>query len=172
MELWASVIGWPNYMVSNLGRIQSNFSHHGRKGRILSPFPDSQGYLLVGLWLNRKRNNRLVHRLVAAAFLGPSNLEVNHKNGIKIDNRLENLEYCTRSENAIHAVRSGLMKHRGYPGSLNGRAKLTEADVIFIRRSEESNVALAKKLGVSDCAISWARSGRTWAHVRDSDFDR
>ena len=61
---------------------------------------DSRGYQLVGT----RRGRRLVHRIVMEAFLGPSNLEVNHKNGLKTDNRLGNLEYCTKVYNRRDSV--------------------------------------------------------------------
>lgn len=82
------------------------------KAKKLTQFKDKNGYLLVtcrGLGIKSNDQYR-VHRLVALAFLGDSDLEVNHKNGVKDDNRVENLEYVTSKQNSVHAVEMGLVK--------------------------------------------------------------
>lgn len=95
-----------HYEVSNLGRV---YSHHSK--RLIKPWPDTQGYLQV--YLGRRRPIA-VHRLVMEAFVGKDDRHVNHKNSIKTDNRIENLEYVTHTENLRHASRKGRMrqKHR------------------------------------------------------------
>lgn len=110
-EEWRRVSGYERYEVSSMGRIRANTrcSHD----RILSPATLSNGYVVVciGAQPGAPRQNHHVHRLVAEAFLGPVPIgrQVNHKNGIKADNRVANLEYVTASENVRHAVQAGLI---------------------------------------------------------------
>jgi len=88
------------YQVSNKGRIKNI-----KFNKILNPYLDNKEYLRVSLYKNRKRKVLKVHRLVLQTFYKKSDLTVNHKNGIKDDNRLENLEYMTIEENVKHAYR-------------------------------------------------------------------
>lgn len=112
-EIWRTIPGIDNsYEASNLGRIRSL---KGRKGSnyILKRQVDRYGYLYVSVSPNgRKRKAKKVHRLVAAAFIPTDNyeLQVNHINGIKTDNRPENLEWCSPKENHLHALKTGLKK--------------------------------------------------------------
>lgn len=112
----------------------------------------------------------LVHRLVASAFLGPcpKNKEVNHKDGNKLNNKLENLEYASHSDNMKHAIRSGLYKPGTSIGSDHGMSVLDEKDVKKIKkllRQGKSKQAIADQFGVSRSTISHIKAGRTWAHV-------
>lgn len=107
MEVWKKVPGFNDkYEVSNTGNVRNE------KGHLLRPFLTHQGYLMVTLCENGKRKQIRLNRLVAEAFIAnPDNKpEVNHKNGIKTDNAATNLEWATKSENMIHAYKSGLQK--------------------------------------------------------------
>lgn len=114
-EIWKSVSGYENlYMVSNLGRVKSlertKVNHSKKqfcKERILNPLKIA-GYFRVVLYKNSKHQNFLLHRLVAEAFIpNPENKpQVNHKNGVKTDNQVENLEWVTGSENVLHSYKN------------------------------------------------------------------
>ena len=106
-EEWRIIPFDHNYMVSNLGRVRSYRVHTGR-AKMLKPTKHRQGYVVLRL----TEHQYLVHRLVAAAFIpNPEGKKtVNHLNGVKDDNRVENLEWATQSENNKHAFRTGL-KH-------------------------------------------------------------
>lgn len=109
-EIWLPIIDYPNYRVSNFGRIKSlNYLGHGGE-QILKQGISAQGYMKINLYDGGRRKSMLVHRLVAQAFIDnpESKPQVNHKNGIKTDNNSINLEWATAKENTDHAYRNGL----------------------------------------------------------------
>ena len=109
---WKTIESYSDYQVSDTGKVRS-FKQKGK--RILKPCTNTRGYYYVDLSMNGAKENCRIHKLVAAAFMGicPEGKEVNHRNGTKTDNRLENLEYVTRSQNHFHAFQNGLMVPNG-----------------------------------------------------------
>jgi hypothetical protein len=106
------------------------------------------------------------HRLVALAFIdNPINKKtVNHKNGIKTDNRVENLEWCTNEENMKHAIETGLKDQKGIK---HHKCKLTEEEVLEIRKIgfSQTRTSLSKKYGVSRNNILGIIRGNFWKHI-------
>ena len=103
-EIWKDIPNYEGlYQVSNLGNIKSLF----RYKKILKPIKNTLGYLKVSLYKNKKIKVFSIHRLVAETFIpNPNNLpEINHKDGNKGNNNVENLEWCTRQQNILHRFR-------------------------------------------------------------------
>lgn len=116
-EKWADIIGYEGlYQVSNIGNVKSLQGWNGReyihREKMLQKTFTTTGYYKVKLCNRKSRVDGKVHRLVATAFIpNPYNLPyVNHKDGNKLNNHVENLEWCTQMENVIHAYTTGLMK--------------------------------------------------------------
>lgn len=162
-----SVLGYENeYTVNHDGVIVSAV-RHGTLGGIMKPFLTSYGYMRVALTKNRKTKFMFIHKIVAHSFiLNPYNKPfINHKNGIKTDNRIENLEWCTASENSQHAYDNGLRSAHPKKGESNHNAKLKEIQVLKIRESKLSQSALSKKYGVSKGVIQRIKQRLTWNHI-------
>lgn len=168
MIIWKTIRGFPDYEISNDGRVRflGGTRAFGLQKRIAPPGerkaqPHTSGYLQIRLQKNRKGYNRYIHRLVAEAFFKKEQKRkwVNHKNGIKTDNRLENLEWSTVSENALHKTRV-LLKGAG---ETHSQAKLNNDDITMIRKSNLSDKQIAKLLGISRQHVNDIRGGRKWA---------
>lgn len=172
-ESWKPVVGLENvYEVSSQGRLRrmtdGKFTF---AGRILNSTKMDNGYRIVKLSNGKNRSQKLVHAVVMATFCGPrpKGMDINHKNGIRDDNRIENLEYATRSENHLHAYRVLGRPVVSNKGSKAGRAKLTESDVLEIRKRYAaggvSQDSLAKEYGVSQHTISCIILRKNWTHI-------
>ena len=105
-EIWKEVPQYEDYLVSTFGNIKN------KKGNLLKKNLVEKGYFHITLYKNGIPKTFKVHRIVAISFLDNkmNKKEVNHINGIKTDNRVDNLEWCTRTENNRHAIENGLLK--------------------------------------------------------------
>lgn len=134
-------------------------------------------YLSVSIWIDGKCFHKNVHRLVAETFIpNPENKpQVNHINGIRYDNRVENLEWVTAKENKQHAIRMGLDNpHHGHQvrGIKSGMAKYTEEQVHEVCRLIESGVSSNKKIAdivwVNSSLPDRIRKKEAWCHISDN----
>lgn len=111
MEEWREISGYEGkYAISNKGNVKSLNYRMSNKEKILKPLKSGKGYLMVGLCKNGKMEWAKIHRLVALLFIPNPNHkpQVNHINGDKNDNNVDNLEWCSNSENQIHAYKNKL----------------------------------------------------------------
>lgn len=140
----------PKYAVSSSGIVWSVQSQN-----FLSGCVDSHGYVIVMLG---KKLPKKVHRLVAKAFIENQENKpcVNHKNGIKSDNKVDNLEWATYSENSEHASRIGLTSTKG---EAHPKTKLSSNDVVFIKESSEKLSVLAELFDVHSSTIRRIKNG-------------
>ena len=168
-EVWRDVAGYEGlYQVSNLGRVLSTRLKARNGEGVLRVLIIPDGYCQVSLSVGAHRVQVGVHRLVAGAFIGGSQpgIEVNHLNGIKTDNRVENLQYCTRKENDHHS--RYVLGHTGM-GEKNNAVKLTEHQVIEIRTlyatGSYSQPQLARRFGVDQAQIWRILHRRSWKHI-------
>lgn len=170
MESWTTLnIGTDGYMISSIGRIKSTKQCRTEGERFLSINIGNHGYCVCQIRVNGLRKTLSIHRLVAQSFLAnPDNKPcVNHKNGIKTDNRVRNLEWTTYSENNKHARDKKLW----YPpsGERSAKAKLTNDQVREIRKrltKGERYNKIAKDYGVSRRITLAIKNNKTYKNVR------
>lgn len=174
-EIWRPAPGYEGfYEVSNLGRVKRPAQHRKKSNGINQFYPDRvlkphlvNGYHYVGLRLDSsKKDFKQVHRLVAIAFIpNPENKpQVNHVNGDKTDNRVENLQWMTEQENIAHSVENGLRPL----GEKNPSAVLTEAQVLEIRATYGKTLTrkeAMEKYGISRGCLAGITRGKTWKHL-------
>lgn len=163
--------GFPDYSISKDGKVFRTYfrnkqTSHPMKPKEIRQFNDTAGYKMVDLSKNNIATMQLVHRLVLLTFIGdcPNGCEAAHLNGIKTDNRMENLVWVTRKENLSHRVLHGTSP----VGSKNPKAKLTEKDVVAIKMQLGTSLKqrnIAKSYGVSEQLISDIKHRRRWCHV-------
>lgn len=144
---WRVVKEIPIYEASENGDIRNS-----KTGRILKTNVNQKGYMQVCLRKDKRQVTRSVHRLIADAFYDGehSTLDVNHKDGIKHNNHISNLEFCTRKENIRHAFDTGLKKP-----SRQKKVRVVETDVIY-----ESIRECARQIGVDQSIICQCLNGK------------
>jgi len=164
-EVFKTIEQHPAYLVSNLGRVASAI---GKK--ILKHSITGDGYPCISLSHKGKTWTRTVHRLVAKAFIeNPDDkAEVNHRDGVKTNNSVDNLEWLTHDENMEHATRSGLIAC----GENGGGARLTESQAQDILDNYDSwgisRRDAGRRFGVHHATIDKILWRNTWKHLTQS----
>lgn len=173
IEEWKDIEGYSNYQVSNKGRVRSKqrtIEQYGHKknykrtipGKILKPRRQNGGYLLVWLSYKGEKKALTVHRLVATAFIGKNDkLDVNHKDGNKQNNCVENLEFVTRSENIKHDYRVLRHSHNSC------RVMCIDTNEIFnsIKESGRKTNTNPTSIGHALSGLNKTAGGKKWQKI-------
>lgn len=175
-EIWKDIIGYEkSYSISSLGRILAKekrvLGSHGvyklHKEKFLKLSIHTGGYNQLWLWRNKKIQGFSFHRIFATHFIpNPENKPfINHKDGNKLNNSISNLEWCTSSDNLIHAYSTGLKSAKG---EKHGRRKLTNSIVLKIREMysvKKDLECLSDLFKVSKSTICSIGKRKTWQHI-------
>jgi len=147
--------GYDNFQVSNYGNIRNS-----KTNKELASFSDKDGYCVITLKIGDKNKQVKVHRLV-----GITKPCINHKDGVKTNNFVDNLEWVTWKENASHASVTNLIPK----GEQKYNCKLTEHAVLLIKealRRKETMISIARDFGVALSTIGSIKNERNWKHVQ------
>lgn len=167
--MWKEVPNYPGYEISNLGQLRSYRNNAGKivdSPKIIKQTTTEKGYKRVAMRKNTKPKIWFTHRIVMLAFVGeiPESHEVNHMNGVHDDNRLENLEYTTHSENELHKYR--VLKKPTSKWEKSNFAKLTREQAYKIKYEEFGyQYDIAKKYGISRCMVSLIKTNKNWVDL-------
>jgi DNA-binding transcriptional regulator YiaG len=175
-ERWKVIKDYPNYRISSKGRLYSK-----RKLRCVNPEHTKKGYLRYRLFQNGSVANVYAHVLVARAFIpNPENKpQVNHLDGVKANNHVENLDWVTNSENMQHAYDTGIISRKrkidGIPIHTHKtkpprKTRLTIFQVREIRKSQLKGSQLAKIYGVTRATISLIRLNKIYQEGCDIEY--
>lgn len=163
-----SIPGFSQYRVSSLGKVVS--IRWKKKERLLTGHKTHRGYISVYLKNDDGQYQaRTIHRMVGAGFLpNPEDLpQINHKNGVKTDNRVENLEWCDNSHNIKHSYRTGLKQPM--VGEQNGYSKLTNMEVRRIKMALQTGIStrdISDVYKVSYNTVYDIKVGKCWNHIK------
>jgi DNA-binding transcriptional regulator YiaG len=164
-EKWLPVNGFEEqYMVSNFGRVKRKFKFNEK---FLPGNRNKDGYLTILLVNKTNRSCQYIHRMVAINFIpNPENKKtVNHIDGNKENNHIDNLEWATHSENHLHAFKK--LNRKSSTNRYWGRTgKLKPNEVLFIRNSNLKGVELAKMFNVSKGTISNILAMKRWKQIK------
>lgn len=171
-EQWYDISGYEgHYMISNFARIKSvgRVVGNGKGTSVVKPSQifkggiNSDGYWVMRLTANTVSKTHSLHVLVARLFVPNPHklLEVNHKDGNKLNCLPSNLEWVTRSQNMAHSVATSLRVYK----KGNSHKRINQDDIIIIYNSKEQSGELAKKYNVTKSSIQRIRSGKTYASL-------
>jgi hypothetical protein len=161
MEIWKKIENF-DYYISNRGNLKNC------KNKIMSNSTNKRGYIVNRLNANGIYKNHYRHRLVATYFIinSENKLTVNHIDGIKTNNNVNNLEWATKKEQELHAFKTNLKSNKGIKHSQN---KLTEQEVFEIYKIMKSETmtgrAVAKKFNISVGVVFNIKHRRIWKHL-------
>ena len=155
MEIYKTICNFENYAISNKGAVKNLTT-----GKVLKPQLSSSGYFNVTLSVNGRKYTPTIHSLVAEAFITKKNQTVNHKDGDKLNNSLENLEYVTYGGNLSHAHKTGLRSRICKKNKKNTSGKIgvvwdagywvarmhKNSKAIYLGRSKNKDVAIALRV--------------------------
>lgn len=186
-EIWKDVIGYEGlYQISNLGRIKSltrkvqcKGGQRTTKGKILKPFQTRNPYLCIDLRQHQTHKTKFIHRLVAEAFIpNPNNYPyVNHKDSNPINNRIDNLEWCTQSYNVKYAYINGNAKptlgcfKKGHiphnRRKVNQYTKDKKLICTYISIREASKLTNINKSAINNCLLKYTKTsgGFIWEYA-------
>ena len=160
-----TIPNFPNYAITKDGRVWSKRFH-----RWLKSCKNTHGYIVIALCRNKKHFTERIHRLILETFVGvcPNGKQCRHLNGIKTDNRLENLCWGTPRENGQDTKKHG--NHIGInEGIENGQSKLIEQDIRIIiymhRTGEFTQREIANIYNVTDATVSKIINKKLWKHI-------
>lgn len=178
-EIWKDILEFPDYSISNTGKVLNKITMKERKPieHRYSKKRNQVGneYLFVNLYYGQKQKPRrkskmlYLHRLIAQAFIpNPENKPcINHKDCNKQNNKIENLEWVTYSENTVHGVKNGLIS--GCKGENCGKSKLTEEEVLQIREiyslKKYSFSQIGKMFNIGSSNVEAIGKRKTWKHI-------
>lgn len=170
-EIWKEIRNYPNYQVSNLGRVKSlrrNLRGGSTRNQeiILKPRKTRLGYLLVAIY-NPTRKDVSIHRLVGKSFVNnPYNKpDINHIDGVKSNNNSTNLEWVTKSENLKHNFKLGV---RNVQGQNAPNSRLKNHDVLQIRKMHKDKIPISdicSKFNICESSVRQIANRTTWFNV-------
>lgn len=163
-EVWKDIPGYEGlYQVSSFGNVKSlgrygknRYKPIWRPGKVLSAGKDNKGYLTVVLSKNSKRHTYKVHRLVALTFIPKEDgkPQINHIDGNKSNNNINNLEWCSQSENMLHAWETGLQKRMHKKNDLRSISIVQYNSDMQLVNTYPSMMEAERKTGISSASIS------------------
>lgn len=173
-EQWTSIRGFSNYLVSNLGNVKNMVTN-----KLLTPCPNKgrRGYVYVSVQQGGKRRNYLLSRLVANHFIpNPENkTQVNHKDGNKSNNSVDNLEWVTSLENIHHAIKNHLTPGSKTYSITSTKRKIKEHHVLSIRNLARVGVSykeIANKYKLGFSTVVHIVNGTRWAWLKEGIYHK
>lgn len=190
-EIWKEVEGCEGiYLASSFCRFKalSKIKINGKKcsyvapDKVLKQWINNKGYLCIDFKVNKKQHHNLSHRVIAKLFIpNPDNKPcINHKNGVKMDNRLDNLEWCTKRENSIHAFKTGLlflaptMIKRGAENHMTRQVVQLDLNKNFINcfdKMDDAKLAL-KANHISEVCMGLRKKCKGFIWMYKTDYDK